>query len=160
MFLAELKLKKKTINTIADLRALWSKHEYAKCMRIVSYIFLRKFALPYIFDSRICTFGSHIKYRQRLCEAVSNPEDFRHIKDYWMGFHIDIFILVLILWYSLNTFAWKPNLINQNIYWFSGKYLTLMQNTFSKIKIKLEIIDYKFSDFTYRNELLGYIFQD
>lgn len=52
-------------------------------MRIITCIFLRKHALKYIFDSRICTFTSHIKYRQRLSEAVANPKDFMHIKDYW-----------------------------------------------------------------------------
>lgn len=51
-------------------------------MRVITYEFLRKHALSYIFDSRICTYGSHIKYRQRLCEAVASPEEFKHIKDY------------------------------------------------------------------------------
>jgi hypothetical protein len=81
-FLADLKQKKKSINTIADLRTLWSDYRYSKCMRVVSGLFLRKYALSYIFSSRICTFTSHIKYRQRLYEAVSSPEEFRHIKNY------------------------------------------------------------------------------
>jgi hypothetical protein len=59
-------------------------------MRIISGLFLRKYALSYIFSSRICTFNSHIKYRQRLYEAISSPEEFRHIKDYW-GQSNDIF---------------------------------------------------------------------
>lgn len=57
---------KKTINSIADLRKLWVDYKYAKCMRIISNLFLRKYALGYIFNSRICNFSSHIKYRQRL----------------------------------------------------------------------------------------------
>jgi len=39
-------------------------------MRVITSVFLRQHALSYIFDSRICTYSSHIKYRQRLCEAV------------------------------------------------------------------------------------------
>lgn len=80
--LNDLIQRKKTINTIADLRDLWSDYKYAKCMRIISMLFLRKYSLAYIFNSRICTYGSHIKYRQRLCEAVKNPDSFKHIKDY------------------------------------------------------------------------------
>lgn len=80
--LGDLKKKKKSINTIADLRGLWSNYRFAKCMRVITFVFLRKHALKYIFDSRICTYSSHIKYRQRLCEAVGNPEKFNHIKDY------------------------------------------------------------------------------
>ncbi len=82
MLLEDLRKKKKSINTIADLRNLWSKYKYAKCMRVITSVFLRKHALSYIFDSRICTYSSHIKYRQRLCEAVESPEEFKHIKDY------------------------------------------------------------------------------
>jgi hypothetical protein len=73
---------KKRINTIADLRRLWIDYKYAKCMRIISNLFLRKYSLNYIFNSRICNFRSHIKYRQRLREAVKDPQAFRHIKDY------------------------------------------------------------------------------
>lgn len=73
---------KKRINTIADLRYLWMEYKYSKCMRILSNLFLRKYSLNYIFNSRICNYRSHIKYRHRLAEAVSNPKVFRHIKDY------------------------------------------------------------------------------
>lgn len=51
-------------------------------MRIISNLFFRKYALPYIFNSRICSFGTHIKYRQALWEALNNPHDFNHIKHY------------------------------------------------------------------------------
>ena len=71
---------KKTINTISDLRKLWTEYKYARCMRIVSKIFFRKYSLSYIFNSRICNFKSHIKYRHRLAEAVCDPHNFRHIK--------------------------------------------------------------------------------
>jgi hypothetical protein len=81
-FEEEMIAAKKTINTIADLRRLWVEHKYAKCMRIISNLFLRKYSYSYIFNSRICNFSSHIKYRHRICEAIKNPRAFRHIKDY------------------------------------------------------------------------------
>jgi hypothetical protein len=51
-------------------------------MRYLSNLFLRKYALNYIFNSRICNYASHIKYRYRLCEAIKEPFSFKHIKDY------------------------------------------------------------------------------
>ena len=73
---------KKTINTIADLRRLWVDYRYAKCARILSNLFFRKYSLSYIFNSRICNFRSHIKYRHRLWDAIKSPTSFRHIKEY------------------------------------------------------------------------------
>ena len=81
-FYEEMLETKKSINTIADLRRLWVDYKYAKCMRIVSGLFLRKYSMSYIFNSRISNFRSHIKYRHRICEAIKDPQKFRHIKDY------------------------------------------------------------------------------
>lgn len=81
-FFTEMVEFKKTINTIADLRRLWIDYKYARCMRIVSNLFFRKYSLSYIFNSRICNFRSHIKYRHRLAEAVRDPRNFKHIKEY------------------------------------------------------------------------------
>jgi hypothetical protein len=81
-FFSDMLEFKKTINTIADLRRLWIDYKYAKCMRVVSNLFFRKYSLSYIFNSRICNFRSHIKYRHRLAEAVTNPKAFKHIKEY------------------------------------------------------------------------------
>ena len=49
---------------------MWLDYDNAKSMRVLSNLFLRKYALSYIFNSRICNFGSHIKYRYRLMEAI------------------------------------------------------------------------------------------
>jgi hypothetical protein len=65
-FIGEMSEMKKTINTIADLRRLWIDYKYSRCMRIISNLFFRKYSLNYIFNSRICNFRSHIKYRHRL----------------------------------------------------------------------------------------------
>ena len=69
-FMNELAAKKKYINTIANLRDLWIDFTHSKCMRVLSNQFLRKHALHYIFNSRICNYTSHIKYRKRLQEAI------------------------------------------------------------------------------------------
>lgn len=77
-----LELKKKEITTIADLRALWVDNPYEKVIRTLSCVFLRKYSLHYIFNSRVCNYVSHIKYRQRFLEAIQAPNEFKHIKDF------------------------------------------------------------------------------
>lgn len=78
----ELRKKKKGINTIADLRSLWTESRFSREIRILSCLFLRKYSLQYIFNSRVSNFASHIKYRQKLREALTDPQGFRNIKDY------------------------------------------------------------------------------
>jgi len=51
------------INSIADLRWLWNGNEFSEPIRILSYEFMRKHSLPYIFKSRIKNHLTHIKYR-------------------------------------------------------------------------------------------------
>lgn len=51
-------------------------------MRKLSNLFLRKYALQYIFNSRITNYASHIKYRHKLREALTYPDNFKNIKDY------------------------------------------------------------------------------
>jgi hypothetical protein len=73
---------KKKINTISDLRNLWEDQPESKSLRMVSNSFLRKHSLHYIYNSRIRTSLCHAKYKRRLQEAILNPKDFNHIKDY------------------------------------------------------------------------------
>ncbi len=77
-----LELRKKEITTIADLRSLWIDNPYAQVIRTLSCVFLRKYSLNYIFNSRVCNYVSHIKYRQRFLEAIQAPNEFKHIKDF------------------------------------------------------------------------------
>lgn len=79
-FLQRMRLEKKIINTIADLRRLWTDPTFGGVMRIISNIFFRKHALNYIFNSRISNFSSHVKYRQSLWQALRNPDSFNRIK--------------------------------------------------------------------------------
>lgn len=57
-------------------------HKIKKCIRILSYEFLRKHCLPYIFHSKVKNYKTNIKYRQKLIEGVENPASFSNIKDY------------------------------------------------------------------------------
>lgn len=79
-FMQRMRVEKKIINTIADLRRLWTDPLLGKCMRVISNIFFRRYALNYIFNSRISNFSSHVKYRQSLWQALRNPESFNRIK--------------------------------------------------------------------------------
>lgn len=56
---------KKNIKTIKGIRQMWSeeKNPFAKEIRILSAVFLRKYCLPYIFNSRIKNHALNIKYR-------------------------------------------------------------------------------------------------
>lgn len=80
--LCKLKNLKKKINTISDLRSLWEEQKESKSLRIISNAFLRKHSLHYIYNSRIKTQLFHVKYKRRLQEAILNPSNFNHIKDY------------------------------------------------------------------------------
>lgn len=82
-FIAMMRQEKKSINTICDLRRLWTHEVYGKCLRIISNLFFRKHALDYIFNSRISNYASHIKYRQSLWKAIENPLEFSRIKEFW-----------------------------------------------------------------------------
>lgn len=81
-FMATIRLKKRKVNSIADLRSLWLDEEnpFAQATRILSSIFLKKHSLPYIFNSRVTNFQGHIKYRYRLIEALREPDQFTSIK--------------------------------------------------------------------------------
>jgi len=78
---------KNRINSIDGLRKMWGydqlDNKFKKSIRILSYQFMRKHCLRYIFYSKVRNFGTHIKYRQKLIEGIKNPLAFNHIKDYW-----------------------------------------------------------------------------
>ena len=78
-----LKLKK-SIKTISGIRNMWcgSKNSFAREIRILSEIFLRKYALNYIFNSRIKDYALNIKYRKKMLEAIEKPEEFTSLKDF------------------------------------------------------------------------------
>ena len=74
------------INTIHDLREMWGEQakddKVKKCIRILSYHFMRMKCLPYIFNSRIRNYHTHIKYRKKMMEGIRDPEKFTKIKEF------------------------------------------------------------------------------
>lgn len=83
-FILEMRQRRRRINSIADLRALWleAENRFAQPTRILSLIFLKKHSLPYIFHSRVTNYEGHIKYRYRLMEALKDPKNFTSIKSF------------------------------------------------------------------------------
>lgn len=86
-FMMQVRRIKKKVNSIEGLRKMWGSdsltNQVKKCIRILSYEFMRKHCLRYIFHSKVRNYGTHIKYRQKLIEGIENPSSFTHIKDYW-----------------------------------------------------------------------------
>lgn len=78
----ELPELKAQLTTVMGFRAVWTTYKYAECMRMVSQVFLRRSALPYIFNSKVANVQTHLKYRNRFLKALRNPAAFDHIKDY------------------------------------------------------------------------------
>ncbi len=72
-FYSFLDEQSKHINSIADLRWLWSDNKYSEVVRILSYEFMRKHSLPYIFRSRIKNYLTHVKYREKFMEGLRRP---------------------------------------------------------------------------------------
>lgn len=85
-FMMQVRRIKKKVNSIESLRKMWGSdnldHKIKKCIRILSYKFMRKHCLQYIFHSKVKNYGVHIKYRQKLIEGIENPAAFNHIKDF------------------------------------------------------------------------------
>lgn len=78
----ELPELKAALTTVMGFRRVWTSYKYAECMRMVSQVFLRKSALPYIFNSKVANVQTHLKHRNRFLKALTNPAAFDHIKDY------------------------------------------------------------------------------
>lgn len=66
---------------ISDLRELWTaKCNIGKEIRVISNLFIRKYGLEWIFNSKIRDYGCHIKYRRFLAEAIQKPEELKDLK--------------------------------------------------------------------------------
>ena len=81
-FINHLKLKKKSMNKISDLRNLWTDEVYGKVMRVISIHFLRVRCLEWIYNSRIEDRCNPLKYRSRIMQGVKEPQDFVYLKEY------------------------------------------------------------------------------
>jgi hypothetical protein len=69
------------VHSISDLRALWiDSNPFGRAFRVVSFEYLRRHYLRKVFNSRIENQALHLKYRQRLLEALAHPEEFTALK--------------------------------------------------------------------------------
>jgi hypothetical protein len=74
-------------------------------MRIISHIFLRKFAYHWIFNSKILNYHHHLKYRSILCDFLKKPYTFNYLKmSFWFQCNIFIFFIFFIS-ISINSYA-------------------------------------------------------
>jgi hypothetical protein len=84
--LAHIKKHKREVNSINYLKEMWGYGDVPnpiyKCIRILSYIFMRKHCLSYIFNSRVKNYATHIKYRTRIIEGIERPHEFTCIKQF------------------------------------------------------------------------------
>ena len=80
-FMEYIRVEKKTKKyTIERLKSLWLDPANGKAMRIISFHFLRKRSLSYIFSSKIEKKMHHIKHRSKFMAAVGDPANFTNIK--------------------------------------------------------------------------------
>ncbi|CAD8102105.1 unnamed protein product [Paramecium primaurelia] len=57
------------------------EEEFRKAFRIISRIFIKKYAINYIFNSKIVQHNWHMRYRSQIYKGVKNPNNFSHIKN-------------------------------------------------------------------------------
>ncbi|CAD8101210.1 unnamed protein product [Paramecium sonneborni] len=56
------------------------EEEFNQTFRILSRIFVKKYAINYIFNSKIVQHNWHLHYRQQIYKGIKNPKNFSHIK--------------------------------------------------------------------------------
>lgn len=73
-FMMHVRKIKKKVNSIESLRNMWGSEDLSnpirKCIRILSYEFMRKHCLVYIFHSKVRNYRTHVKYRSKLIEGI------------------------------------------------------------------------------------------
>ncbi|CAD8174262.1 unnamed protein product [Paramecium octaurelia] len=57
------------------------EEEFRKAFRIISRIFIKKYAINYIFNSKIVQHNWHMRYRSQIYKGVKSPNNFSHIKN-------------------------------------------------------------------------------
>lgn len=83
-FMQKLTIVRKKLKSIEQMRSLWleEKNSHAKVYRIITAYYFRKHSLPYIFNSRVENYPVHLKYRYKIMEGVSDPNNFSRMKEY------------------------------------------------------------------------------
>ncbi|CAD8072356.1 unnamed protein product [Paramecium sonneborni] len=57
------------------------EEEFRRAFRIISRIFIKKYAINYIFNSKIVQHNWHMRYRSQIYKGVKSPNNFSHIKN-------------------------------------------------------------------------------
>ncbi|CAK89797.1 unnamed protein product (macronuclear) [Paramecium tetraurelia] len=85
-FLERITVYKKKLMNIRIFSGLLSQsedpteEEFNQTFRILSRIFVKKYAINYIFNSKIVQHNWHLQYRQQIYKGIKNPKNFSHIK--------------------------------------------------------------------------------
>jgi len=87
-FVAFIKAKKESINSIESLRRMLitegeEKEDvqmYKKVFQEVSIIFLKYFAVNWIFGGKLMHKNAHLKYRFKMLRRIQDPEHFTYLK--------------------------------------------------------------------------------
>ncbi|CAD8111045.1 unnamed protein product [Paramecium sonneborni] len=56
------------------------QEEFNRTFRIISQIFVKKYAINYIYNSKIVQHNWHTRYRQQIYKGIRSPKSFSHIK--------------------------------------------------------------------------------
>ncbi|KAM3132653.1 hypothetical protein pb186bvf_015198 [Paramecium bursaria] len=86
-FLEKLSKQKKDLLNIKVFSRLLQQSqnpeedEQNRAFRIISRLFIKKYAINYIFNSKIVQENWHLKYRFKIYKGVQNPSNFNHIKN-------------------------------------------------------------------------------
>ncbi|CAK87425.1 unnamed protein product (macronuclear) [Paramecium tetraurelia] len=85
-FLERITVYKRKLMNIRTFSGLLSQsedpheEEFNQTFRILSRIFVKKYAINYIFNSKIVQHNWHLRYRQQIYKGIKNPKNFSHIK--------------------------------------------------------------------------------
>ena len=88
IFAQHIKSKKEKLNSIESLRKLLvpepsddaETREFKILFKEISIIFLKYFAVNWIFGGRLTHKNAHLKYRFKMLRRIQNPEHFTYLK--------------------------------------------------------------------------------
>jgi len=87
-FMSFIKSKKETINSIESLRKLLVVYEgdtnqitaYKKVFQEISVVFLKYFAVNWIFGGKLMHKNAHLQFRFKMLRRIQDPEHFTYLK--------------------------------------------------------------------------------
>jgi len=87
-FMAYIKVKKESINSIESIRRLLIVSQeddtinaaYKSIFQDISIIFLKYFAVNWIYNGKLMHKSAHLKFRFKMLRRIQNPEHFTYLK--------------------------------------------------------------------------------